>query len=192
MKVLLIDFEYSRLCSDIINLLIAQNHECITALALPTSVIPTIKIGNSADRKLHRILAGISDSMHLHSARATYNLLSRIATQAPDIVHILNIKEYYLNLPLLSEILTRFHIPTVMTVANPEALYKNPNAIIKRTKHNLRTIEALLYAWDTLNIVVENRVYSEHPILVDKPVYIIDSTSTDRQNHYLSLYENLS
>ena len=107
-------------------------------------------------------------------------------------MHILNIKEYYLNLPLLSEILTRFHIPTVMTVANPDTLYKNPNAIIKRTKHNLRTIEALLYAWDTLNIVVENRVYSEHPILVDKPVYIIDSTSTDRQNHYLSLYENLS
>ena len=184
MKVLLIDFEYSRLCSDITNLLIAQNHECITALALPTSVIPAIKIGNSADRKLHRILAGISDSMHLHSARATYNLLSRIPTQAPDIVHILNIKEYYLNLPLLSEILTRFHIPTVMTVANPDTLYKNPNAIA--------TSEALLFAWDTLNIVVENRVYSEHPILVDKPVYIIDSTSTDRQNHYLSLYENLS
>ncbi len=191
MKVLLIDFEYSRLCSDIRNRLITEGHECLTALALPTSAVAAIKIGNSIDRAIHRVLAGISDSMHLHSARATYNLLSRIATKAPDVVHIINIEEYYLNLPLLSEVLTRFRIPTVMTAANPEKLYKNPHAIIKRAKHNLHTIEDILYSWETLNIVVEDRSKSEHPPFVDKPVYIIKSTSPDSPAEYISLYENL-
>ncbi len=192
MKVLLIDFEYSQLCASIRNRLITEGHECLTALAIPTSAIPAIKTGNSIDRAIHRLLANISDSRHLHSARSTYNLLSSIVTKAPDVVHILNTDECYLNMPLLSEILNRFRIPTVMTVISPESLYINRHALIKREKHNLQTMEAILYAWETLNIVVENRARSEHPLFVDKPVYIIESTSPDAPAQYLSLYDNLS
>lgn len=75
----------------------------------------TIKIGNSLDVYLHYAANRILCREGLGSRRATRELLKKIERIKPDVVHLHNIHDHYLNYPILFEYLSSKNIPIVWT-----------------------------------------------------------------------------
>lgn len=74
-----------------------------------------VKIGNAFDVYEHYAEAILLDNEGLSSRSATMNLLNKMDEIQPDIVHLHNIHDHYLNYPLLFRYLAEKKIPVVWT-----------------------------------------------------------------------------
>ena len=74
-----------------------------------------IKIGTNVDVYLHYLVSRLWDAEGLASKRATRKLTKEIDRIKPDIVHLHNIHDHYLNYPVLFEYLANNNIPVVWT-----------------------------------------------------------------------------
>lgn len=192
MKILIIDYRPTKETADIATAA-AEEHHKIHIAAAEESTDPrikrTYKIGNSIDRAMHRMLGYISDSYHLHSTRPTSALLNHIVEINPDIIHIHDIEEHYLNLPLLAYVLSHYKIPTLLTIANPDNIYKNNKALIKRKKYNSSLFTGTLASWDLLYLAFTDKETASHELATDHPGYIIDKNAITET--YLQIYETI-
>lgn len=74
-----------------------------------------IRIGSKADVYLHYIAGRFLDSEGLASKHATKKLICEIERLKPDVIHLHNIHDHYLNYPLLFSFLESSGIPVVWT-----------------------------------------------------------------------------
>ena len=74
-----------------------------------------IKVGNVCNQYLHYGLQRIFDSEGLHSKHATRKLIKRIRRIEPDIIHLHNIHDHWINYPILFEYLNQTAIKVVWT-----------------------------------------------------------------------------
>ena len=99
--------------------LCAQKHGWTSYIAYGRMMNPSknklIKIGNAFDVYEHYIESIAFDNEGLASRRATKKLLKNIDEIKPDIVHLHNIHDHYLNYPLLFKYLAEKKIPVVWT-----------------------------------------------------------------------------
>lgn len=79
------------------------------------SLSETIKVGSQFEVYLHYAKNRIVDGEGLGSVRATKRLLGQIVRLAPDIVHIHNIHDHWLNYPLLLNYLKSSDVHVVWT-----------------------------------------------------------------------------
>ena len=75
-----------------------------------------IKIGTKWDIGWHVLQTRLFDRHGLASRRATKNLIKRIKTIQPDIIHLHNIHGYYLNIEILFAYVSNANIPVVWTL----------------------------------------------------------------------------
>jgi glycosyltransferase involved in cell wall biosynthesis len=80
------------------------------------SDITYIKIGNTVSKIWHGLLTLLFDAHGRGSKLATKELISKIATIAPDILHIHNLHGYYLNYPLLFKYIKEKNLPVIWTL----------------------------------------------------------------------------
>lgn len=74
-----------------------------------------IKVGNQADVYLHYARHRFFDGEGLGSRNATKQLIEQINAYAPDIIHLHNLHDHWLNYPLLFEYLGTVDTPVVWT-----------------------------------------------------------------------------
>ena len=74
-----------------------------------------IKVGNKLDVYSHYAKAKLFDGEGLGSRRATKALIRKIEILAPDVIHLHNIHDHWLNYPLLFEYLAKIDTPIVWT-----------------------------------------------------------------------------
>lgn len=74
-----------------------------------------IKVGNQRDVYLHYARARFFDGEGLGSECATKELIRHIKEYGPDVIHLHNIHDHWLNYPLLFEYLAKTDIPIVWT-----------------------------------------------------------------------------
>ena len=99
--------------------LCAQSHGWKSYIAHGRMMNPSknelVKIGNAFDVYEHFVEGMFLDNEGLASRRATKRLLRRIDGIKPDIVHLHNIHDHYLNYPMLFRYLAEKNIPVVWT-----------------------------------------------------------------------------
>lgn len=74
-----------------------------------------IKVGDQLDVYLHYAKNRLMDGEGLGSVRATERLLKEIDRIRPDVIHLHNIHDHYLNIPALFRYLAKNDIPVVWT-----------------------------------------------------------------------------
>lgn len=74
------------------------------------------KIGSAFDRKIHALLSRIGGKQGYFSYFATKGLLRYIEKIRPDVVHLHNVHNNYVNVPLLCNFLRKNDIATVVTL----------------------------------------------------------------------------
>jgi len=82
----------------------------------PSSEQELIRIGTDFGIKLHALQTRVFDNHGLASNVATKQLIKRIESIQPDIIHLHNIHGYYLNYSILFEFLSRYNKPIVWTL----------------------------------------------------------------------------
>ena len=192
MKILIIDYLPDEKTAEIAIAATQHNHKVYIASAetpVDTRIRRTYTIGNSIDRIMHHAIGYLSDSYHLHSTRPTSALLNHIVEINPDIIHIHDIEKHYLNLPLLAYVLSHYKIPTLLTIGNPDNLYKNNKALIKRPRYNEELFTNTLESWDLLHLAFTDKEASRHKLTANHPGYIIDNSKAAET--YLQIYESI-
>lgn len=107
-----------KITEDIAKVAINHGWDCYIAwgrFAKP-SVCKQIRIGNKLNTYIHYIAHKFFDMEGLVSRNATYELIKTINEIKPDIIHLHNIHDHYLNYPLLFEYLANNNIPVVWTL----------------------------------------------------------------------------
>lgn len=190
MKILIIDYRPGKETAEIVATATDAGHDIYVASAeepnLP-HLKRDIKIGNKADRIIHKIIGYISDSYHLHSTRPTSSLLSRIAEINPDVIHIYNIEEHYINIPLTAYVLMKYKIPTLLTLENPGKIYRDTKALIKRRRHNKELFTSTFSTWELLHIASSSKEVTEDELAADHPGYIV--AEGKEAETYMRIYE---
>jgi len=79
------------------------------------SVSTQIRVGSRWDMYLHYAANKLFDGEGLMSKSATRKLIQQIESISPDIIHLHNIHDHYLNYPLLFEYLATLNTPVVWT-----------------------------------------------------------------------------
>ena len=79
------------------------------------SISNEVRIGSKKDVYLHYLADKLWDCEGLASRRATKELILKIKEIQPDIIHLHNIHDHYLNYPLLFEFLIEYKRPVVWT-----------------------------------------------------------------------------
>ena len=77
---------------------------------------PYIKIGNYYSRRLNVLLGRITGFSGCFAPFATLKLLRRISRFQPDVIHLHNLHDGYINLPLLFRYIKKHNIRTVWTL----------------------------------------------------------------------------
>lgn len=106
-----------KIAEDISKVAIRHGWETYTAwgrFAKP-SVSTQIQVGSKLDTYMHYAAHRLFDREGLMSKGATRKLVQRIEEIKPDIIHLHNIHDHYLNYPLLFEYLAKADIPVVWT-----------------------------------------------------------------------------
>lgn len=106
-----------KIAEDISKVAIRHGWETYTAwgrFAKP-SVSTQIRIGSKLDTYIHYAAHRLFDREGLMSKGATRKLIKQIDEIKPDIIHMHNIHDHYLNYPLLFEYLAKADIPVVWT-----------------------------------------------------------------------------
>lgn len=98
----------------------AMNRGWQTAIAYGRMANPStahmIKIGNKADVYAHYGLSRLIDAEGWGSRKATRSLIDKIKEYHPDIIHLHNIHDHWLNYPALFRWLANNNIPVVWTM----------------------------------------------------------------------------
>lgn len=81
-----------------------------------SSVSTQIRIGSKFDTYIHYIAHKLFDYEGLASKRATRKLIYRIKEIKPNIIHLHNIHDHYINYPILFDYLAKSNIPIVWTL----------------------------------------------------------------------------
>ena len=99
--------------------LLAMKHGWNSYIAYGRMMNPSksklIKIGTQWDVYLHYAMSRFFDMEGLLSRRATRKLIKEIERIKPDVIHLHNIHDHYLNYPILFEYLANADIPVVWT-----------------------------------------------------------------------------
>lgn len=160
-----------------------------------------IKIGGKLNTYSHYLSQRILDNEGLCSQTATKQLIRRIKEIKPDIVHLHNIHDHYLNYQILFDFLNKYDIKVVWTMHDFWAVtghcthfvnaecdkYKTechdcpmrkiyPKSIIDNSTRNFRLKKELFNNNKNLNIVAVSRWVSDilkTSFLKYKPVYVI-------------------
>lgn len=106
-----------KICEDIAKVAIEHGWETYIAwgrFAKP-SVSTQVRIGGKLDTYVHFAAHRLFDREGLASKFATNKLITRIKKIKPDIIHLHNIHDHYLNYPLLFNFLASFGTPVVWT-----------------------------------------------------------------------------
>lgn len=106
-----------KITEDIAKVAIHHGWNCYVAwgrLAKP-SVSKQIRIGNKFDTYWHFVVHKLFDLEGLASKKATRKLINKIQTIQPDIIHLHNIHDHYLNYKILFEYLNKTNIKIVWT-----------------------------------------------------------------------------
>lgn len=106
-----------KICEDIAKVAIEHGWETYIAwgrFAKP-SVSTQVRIGGKLDTYVHFAAHKLFDREGLASKFATNKLITRIKKIKPDIIHLHNIHDHYLNYPLLFRYLAMIDIPVVWT-----------------------------------------------------------------------------
>lgn len=137
-----------------------------------------IKVGSIVDSLLHFVMQSIFDNEGLNSKRATQKLVCQIKEINPDIVHLHNIHDHYLNYKILFTFLNQTQIKVVWTfhdfwaitghcmhfVTKECSLYKKgchecpmrkvyPKTLMDNSKNNYEVKKCLFTANSNLTIV---------------------------------------
>ena len=75
-----------------------------------------INIGNRIDYKLHSLLSRIFGLQGFFSVLSTFLLVKKLKSIKPDIVHLHNLHNNYINLPILFKYLKDSRVATVITL----------------------------------------------------------------------------
>ncbi len=98
----------------------AGHHSCIfwaTSCAAPYRQEPgVIRIGSTWDHKIHAIMRRLCLNQGFNSRLATLALCKKLRGLAPDIVHLHNLHNNYIHLPILFRFLAKNKIATVVTL----------------------------------------------------------------------------
>lgn len=160
-----------------------------------------IKIGSRLDTYTHFAGQRIFDNEGLWSSRATKKLINKIAEIKPDILHLHNIHDHYLNYKLLFEFLNRSDIKVVWTMHDFWAITGHcmhfiskrcdrfetqchdclmwnvyPKSLIDHSKGNYNLKKKLFSSNKNMSVVaVSDWVGNQfrHSFLKDKPLYVI-------------------
>ena len=110
-------YSTGRIVEDIGIAIIEQGWESYVAYgrAARESQSQLIKIGSNFDIRMHGIQTRLFDKQGLASVKATKKFISEIKSIEPDLIHIHNIHDYYINYPLLFNYLASANIPIVWT-----------------------------------------------------------------------------
>lgn len=106
-----------KIAEDIAKVATSHGWDCYTAwgrLAKP-SISKQIRIGNKIDTYHHFIVNKFFDLEGLASKKSTRELINKIQEIKPDIIHLHNIHDHYLNYPILFKFLAENTIPVVWT-----------------------------------------------------------------------------
>lgn len=99
--------------------LVAMQHGWESYIAYGRKMNPSesklIKIGNQWDVYLHYAMSRFFDMEGLMSRRATRKLVLEIERIKPDVIHLHNIHDHYLNYPILFKYLSMSETPVVWT-----------------------------------------------------------------------------
>lgn len=110
-------YSTGRIVEEIGNTILEQGWESYVAYgrAARTSRSKLIKIGTDFDIKMHGVQTRLFDRQGLGSKKATEKFIKEVEAIAPDIIHIHNIHDYYINYQLLFNYLHIANIPVVWT-----------------------------------------------------------------------------
>ena len=102
---------------DIGNVFEKLGHEVFYAYQY-TSIKPLngMIVGNFLDWKLHAILCRLFGGQGFYSSFTTFLFLLKLKKIKPDIVHLHNLHSNFINLPILFKYLSKYDIPTVITL----------------------------------------------------------------------------
>lgn len=106
-----------KICEDIAKVAIRHGWKTYTAwgrFAKP-GVSTQIRIGSKLDTYIHFAAHKLFDCEGLASKDATYKFIRQIEIIKPDIIHLHNIHDHYLNYPLLFEYLATLDTPVIWT-----------------------------------------------------------------------------
>lgn len=98
--------------------LIDQGHESVIAWGRTNTApneVPTIKIGNGFDQKLHGLYTRITDKCGFGSKDATKKFINEIKNYHPDLIQLHILHGYYVNLEMLFNYIKDHKIPVVWT-----------------------------------------------------------------------------
>lgn len=151
MRIFIISHSIDGTTEKLLSQLAGEGHTVAIATAVKAD-IPTIRIGNSVERRLHRIAGYLTDSHNHHSTRATARLLEAIADFHPQLIHILTLRGDYLNIPLLAYILNIYKIPALLTLRSADELTHPYTALLDRSRYNREVINKKFDSWDMLHI----------------------------------------
>jgi len=106
-----------RIAEEIGQLAIAEGWVSYIAFGLKErpSQSKLIRIGNEWDIKLHGLQTRLFDRHGLGSRRATRKLITQIDQIRPDVIHLHNLHNYYLNIKVLFKYLAFVNIPVIWT-----------------------------------------------------------------------------
>ena len=125
MKVLQINAVYGmgstgKMVRDISKKLVEQEHQSYVMWATGCCGEPDgtklIRIGSTADHKIHALLCRLAGGQGMHSKGATKRACKKILEIAPDVVHLHNLHSNYIHLPTLFSFLTQHKIPVLITL----------------------------------------------------------------------------
>lgn len=108
-----------RIVQDISEALIDQGHESYVFWATRCrrdKNANLIRIGSTADHKVHALLRRLDGKQGWHSKAATRKACRQIADLRPDVVHLHNLHSNYVHLPELLRFLGEQNIPTLLTL----------------------------------------------------------------------------
>ena len=110
-------FSCGKICEEISKVSQSEGWDTYIAYARDhkDGVNKEIKIGSMMDVYLHWAEQRIFDNEGLCSRRATRDLVRRIKEIAPDIIHLHDIHDHYLNYKILFEYLSKIETPVVWT-----------------------------------------------------------------------------
>lgn len=106
-----------KIAEDISKVAIRHGWQTFTAWGrfAKTSVSSQIRVGCKLDTYKHFVAQKLFDGEGLASKRATRKFIAQIEQIKPDIIHLHNIHDHYLNYPLLFRYLAMIDIPVVWT-----------------------------------------------------------------------------
>lgn len=187
MRIFIISHSIDNTTEKLLSRLANEGHTTAIASA-DKSTVASIRIGNSVERRLHRIAGYLTDSHNHHSTRATAHLLEAIADFHPHLIHILTVTGDYLNIHLLAYILNIYKIPTLLTLQSADDLIRPYPALLNRSEYNLKTLNQNFSTWDMLHIA--HYPGCEMPdFAYQHPMYTI--TPGKEINDYLTIYDNI-